>query len=186
MVTTYSTFQAPSGAPFGLMRLTWVNDELKALEFSTPSLMDDMGAPTPAMVQAQLWLDAYFRADQSPALPRVRAQGSAFQHKVWAELRRIPWGTCITYAELAQRVGSAPRAVGGALRANPLPILIPCHRVIAAAGLGGYAGPSEQGQARKRWLLEHEAALPSQQPVGLEIRGAALSFRALCSLPEES
>ncbi|MFZ5579344.1 MAG: methylated-DNA--[protein]-cysteine S-methyltransferase [Pseudomonadota bacterium] len=77
---------------------------------------------------------------------------------VWDSLRDIPPAQTCTYGELAGRLRSSPRAVGGALRANPIPILIPCHRVVGARGLGGYAGASAEGQARKRWLLAHEGA----------------------------
>lgn len=82
-------------------------------------------------------------------------QGTPFQLRVWQELRKIPWGATISYKELAARVGSPRgfRAVGRANGANPLPLIIPCHRVINADGsLGGYSTDSE----RKRWLLRHE------------------------------
>lgn len=81
--------------------------------------------------------------------------GTAFQLATWQALQRIPWGTTCSYAQLAAAVGRprAVRAVGGANGANPLPIVIPCHRVIASDGsIGGYSG----GLARKRWLLAHE------------------------------
>ena len=82
-------------------------------------------------------------------------RGTAFQLRVWAELQKIPWGATISYKELAARVGSprAFRAVGQANGANPIPIIIPCHRVINADGsLGGYSSGTE----RKQWLLRHE------------------------------
>ena len=86
--------------------------------------------------------------------------GTPFQRAVWAELRRIPAGRTRSYAEMARTIGAprAVRAVGAANGANPIAIVIPCHRVVASGGaLGGYGG----GLARKRWLLEHErAALP--------------------------
>ena len=84
-------------------------------------------------------------------------QGTPFQLRVWQELRRIPWGGAISYRELARRAGSpqAFRAVGQANAVNPIPIIIPCHRVISAdGGLGGYSS----GLWRKRWLLDHEGA----------------------------
>jgi O-6-methylguanine DNA methyltransferase len=82
-------------------------------------------------------------------------RGTPFQLRVWEELRKIPWGATISYKELAARVGNpkALRAVGQANGANPLPLIIPCHRVIAADGsLGGYSS----GLERKRRLLRHE------------------------------
>jgi len=84
--------------------------------------------------------------------------GTDFQRKVWAELRRIPTGVTISYAELARRLGDpkATRAVGTANGRNPISIVVPCHRVIGADGsLTGYGG----GVDRKRWLLVHEGAL---------------------------
>jgi methylated-DNA-[protein]-cysteine S-methyltransferase len=94
----------------------------------------------------------------------VDTGGTPFQESVWAELRRIPAGTTITYGELARRVGqpSASRAVGHANSLNPVAIVVPCHRVIGAnATLTGYAG----GLDRKRWLLEHEGVrLRAERP----------------------
>lgn len=87
--------------------------------------------------------------------------GTAFQRSVWAALREIPVGTTQSYAALAARIGKpkAMRAVGLANGANPIGIVVPCHRVIGASGaLTGYAG----GLARKQWLLRHEGALPRE------------------------
>lgn len=101
---------------------------------------------------------AYFAGDLDAleSLPLVHA-GTAFQEKVWRALRGIPAGETRSYAELAHTIGHAraARAVGTANGRNPVPIVVPCHRVIAAGGrLGGYGG----GLARKRWLLRHEGA----------------------------
>jgi methylated-DNA-[protein]-cysteine S-methyltransferase len=87
--------------------------------------------------------------------------GSAFQVKVWEELRKIPYGTAISYQELAARIGDAKafRAVGRANGSNPMVIVVPCHRVIGSSGkLVGYRG----GLKRKKWLLEHEHAFAQQ------------------------
>lgn len=97
----------------------------------------------------------YF-AGRAPALPALDLRGSAFDREVWNALIAIPFGETITYGELAARIGrpGAARAVGAANGRNPVAVLVPCHRVVAAGGaLGGYAG----GLARKRWLLAHEA-----------------------------
>lgn len=84
-------------------------------------------------------------------------QGTDFQRTVWAQLQRIPAGTSTTYGQLAQALNTSPRAVGNACRANPCPIVVPCHRVVAAGGVGGYAGRTGgRPLAVKRWLLEHE------------------------------
>ena len=103
-------------------------------------------------------LEAYFagRITAIDSIP-VAKPGTAFQQRVWAELRRIPAGHTISYGALARRIGSpaAVRAVGLANGANPIAIVVPCHRVIGADGsLTGYGG----GLYRKRWLLAHEGA----------------------------
>lgn len=86
--------------------------------------------------------------------------GTPFQQKVWREITRIPAGQTITYAELARGVGSGPRAVANACGANPIPLLIPCHRVVASHGLGGFMqGTRHDALNIKRWLLAHEGAL---------------------------
>ena len=106
-------------------------------------------------------LTAYF-AGELDAIDtlRVETAGTAFQRTVWSALREIPCGKTISYAALAQRIGrpSAVRAVGLANGANPISIVVPCHRVIGADGsLTGYGG----GIERKRWLLAHEGSLPA-------------------------
>jgi methylated-DNA-[protein]-cysteine S-methyltransferase len=101
---------------------------------------------------------AYFRGELRiiDELP-VATGGTGFQRAVWTALRSIPCGTTLSYSELARRIGrpSAVRAVGLANGANPVAVVVPCHRVIGQdGGLTGYAG----GVHRKRWLLAHEAA----------------------------
>lgn len=112
--------------------------------------------PTAVLREAVVWLDAYFAGScpDAAALP-VALCGTAFQQRVWQELRRIPYGESCTYGELARCLGSSARAVGGAVGRNPLIIVVPCHRVVGADGaLGGYAG----GEERKLFLLAHERA----------------------------
>jgi len=89
-------------------------------------------------------------------LPRKQSAASEFTSGVWAQISRIPCGSRQSYGEIAQALGrpGASRAVGRACGANPIPILVPCHRVVAAdGGLGGFSG----GLHWKRWLLEREA-----------------------------
>ena len=104
-------------------------------------------------------LDAYF-AGEFDALAEIKTAtgGTPFQREVWAALRTIPARTSISYGQLAARIGrpGASRAVGAANGANPIAIVVPCHRVIGANGrLTGYGG----GLTRKQWLLDHEAGL---------------------------
>lgn len=100
-------------------------------------------------------LDAYFEGSLREFTIPVTMAGTPFQRQVWDELGRIPFGTTITYTDLASRAGqpTAMRAVGAANGRNPISIIVPCHRVIGASGkLTGYAG----GLAKKHWLLRHE------------------------------
>ncbi|MBQ9196155.1 MAG: methylated-DNA--[Clostridia bacterium] len=111
-------------------------------------------APFPMIAE---WLEAYFngKAPDASALP-LAPDGTAFQKRVWAELRRVPYGRTTTYSQLAAALASSPRAVGGAVGRNPISLLIPCHRVIGAHGeLTGYAG----GLENKRLLLRLEGVL---------------------------
>ena len=104
--------------------------------------------------EAKAWLDAYFAGKTPESTPKLAPRGTAFQQKVWAELLRIPRGGTVTYGELAERLGSHARAVGGAVGRNPISILIPCHRVVGKDGsLTGYAGGTE----RKKALLQIES-----------------------------
>ena len=113
------------------------------------------GAASRTLAAARDQLEAYFAGSlRTFDLPLAPA-GTPFQLRVWEALRRIPFGETVSYAELARRIGTpdAVRAVGAANGRNPLPIIVPCHRVIGADGsLTGFGG----GLERKRWLLEHE------------------------------
>ena len=100
------------------------------------------------------WLDRYFAGGQSDD-PPLDMRGAAFELKVWAALRQIPLGQTTSYGEIARQLGApgASRAVGMANGANPIAIIVPCHRVIGSNGtLTGYGG----GLERKKWLLDHE------------------------------
>jgi methylated-DNA-[protein]-cysteine S-methyltransferase len=115
-------------------------------------------APGPAARRAAAALTRYFGGDPSALtdLP-VAPAGTPFQRRVWTRMSAIPAGAVLSYGAFARELGTSARAIGGACRANPIPIVIPCHRVVAAHGLGGYSG--ERGGdwlAKKRWLLAHE------------------------------
>jgi methylated-DNA-[protein]-cysteine S-methyltransferase len=99
--------------------------------------------------------DAEFRFDLS-----FEWHGTGYQQRVWEAIRAIPRGQTLSYQEVADRIGSAPRPVGTACGANRIPLLIPCHRVVGSGGLGGFMH-SRTGKPLeiKRWLLRHEGAL---------------------------
>lgn len=117
----------------------------------------------PVLMQAVSWLDRYFSGQRpSPDELPLAPAGSEFRRFIWQALCRIPWGSVVTYGELAEQAARAfhrktmsAQAVGGAVGHNPISIIIPCHRVVGTGGsLTGYAG----GIGRKIWLLEHEGA----------------------------
>lgn len=160
-----SRIPSPLGALFAVCEASGC---LRALDFADcePRLLRllrtqagadaDRLVPRPAPVALVESLGAFFGGELRAldALP-VRTGGTDFQRRVWAALREIPSGATTTYAALARSIGrpSACRAVGLANGANPIAIVLPCHRVVGSTGaLTGYAG----GLARKRWLLEHE------------------------------
>lgn len=113
---------------------------------------------TPLLEKTIGLLNDYFDGkDADFTLPLI-PHGTDFQRKIWATMRQIPYGQTVTYGELAEKVGSSPRAVGRACGHNPLPIMIPCHRVLGSEGkLGGYSG--EGGIETKTALLRLEGVM---------------------------
>ena len=112
---------------------------------------------TPLLKSVRVWLDRYF-AGKKPAAAELPLdlRGTEFQRSVWKALLTIPYGTVVTYGELAKQLHSSPRAVGSAVGRNPISIIVPCHRVVGSDGsLTGYAG----GVENKRRLLVIEGAL---------------------------
>jgi methylated-DNA-[protein]-cysteine S-methyltransferase len=117
---------------------------------------------TPALRAAADQLQDYFDARRATFDVALAPFGSPFRQRVWAALRAIPPGETRGYGDLARDLGTAARAVGGANGANPIPILIPCHRVVGAGGaLGGYSGG--EGPATKRYLLDLERRMMRAQ-----------------------
>jgi methylated-DNA-[protein]-cysteine S-methyltransferase len=110
---------------------------------------------TALLVRAREQLYAYFDRELTGFDLPLRPAGTPHQQRVWQALRAIPYGERRSYAEFARAIGSKPRAVGRANAANPIPIIIPCHRVVASDGLGGYSGGD--GLSTKRALLDLES-----------------------------
>ena len=127
-----------------------------------PATTSLIAAGTPLARRAEAELAAYFA---NPAhrfdLP-IQGKGTGFQSRVWQAIAAIPVGQTRRYGELAAELGSVARAVGQACGNNPLPIVIPCHRVVAAGGLGGFDHRTDRDHLdMKRWLLAHEAGIGS-------------------------
>lgn len=150
----------PYPSPIGT--LTLIGDERAVHELRFPGRGGHLpsefdGCPMPAIMGAAIeQLDAYFAGQLEHFELALELDGTPFQRRVWEALREIPYGATTTYGTLARALGGCePRAVGGAVGATPVPIVVPCHRVIGADGsLTGYGG----GLDRKRTLLAFEAS----------------------------
>ena len=164
---SYALIESPLG-PLGLYwrETVLIGLELDPVGFESRSVSDrqaerpgEEGNETPPGAMTHQ-LNAYFEGRCFVFDLPLALAGTPFQQRVWAALQAIPPGQTRTYGELARELGSAPRAIGQACRANPCPIVVPCHRVVARQGLGGFAGDtSGRRLAAKRWLLEHEGAI---------------------------
>lgn len=140
--------------PVGALEIEERDGALTAIDWTEAGARDP-GDARPVLIEAKRQLDSYFAGKLREFDLPLSARGSAFRSRVWRALQDIPFGETRTYGELAELLGSAPRAVGGACGANPIAIIIPCHRVVGAGGwLGGYSGG--QGINTKTHLLEHE------------------------------
>lgn len=137
-------------------------EQQRVLELALLSDAPDIRQPTDEadkllIERLQTLLHEYLDTGKWPQNLPLEPQGTDFQRKVWRALLEIPQGQRKTYGELAGQLKTSARAIGGACRANPIPLLIPCHRVVAAQGDGGFAGhTSGHWMELKRWLLDLE------------------------------
>jgi methylated-DNA-[protein]-cysteine S-methyltransferase len=165
MATTFICFPSPLGE----LVLTASDTALTRVMFpprhssipkAQPEWREDDGHARASAIlgDARAQLGEYFARSRTVFDLPLDPRGTLFQRRVWDTLRGIPYGATTSYGELARRLGDsrATRAVGAANGKNPIPIIVPCHRVVGARGeLTGFGG----GLDRKRWLLEHEGAL---------------------------
>ena len=140
-------------SPIGQLTIDEENAAIVAIRWA------DMpaGNGSPLLAEAARQLDAYFAGQLSHFDLPLAPAGSSFEAQVWSAMQLIPYGETRSYGDLASAIGSAPRPVGRACGRNPIPIVIPCHRVLARGGLGGYSGSG--GLATKQRLLALEGAL---------------------------
>lgn len=139
--------------PVGPLTVFSDDDHIVAVDWGWPP--DSDLPPGPLLEQARDQIEAYFEGRLTRFDLPLAPHGTDFQRKVWAAIAAIPFGQVRTYGDLARELDTAPRALGGACGRNPIPILIPCHRVLGMNGsLGGYSGMD--GIDTKRALLELE------------------------------
>ncbi len=145
----YSTMESP----IGTLYLIGTKDYLCQIKIHCPKEITRQDLPL--FQEAQRQLKEYFSGKRKVFQLPIFFQGTPFQEKVWRSLLNIPYGSTKSYQEIAQEIGNekAVRAVGGAVHRNPLPLILPCHRVIGKNGsLVGFG----LGLSTKKWLLEHE------------------------------
>lgn len=150
--------------PIGWMQITaseWGIADVRFVPKAPKTVRNAPAAAQSHAKRAQTQLTEYFSGKRRAFDLSVDTEGTAFQHKVWKALLRTPSGAVTSYAALAKKAGypKAARAVGSAMRVNPLCIIVPCHRVLPASSKGNRAHPGTYagGAKRKIWLLDHEA-----------------------------
>ena len=147
-------FDAIIDAPFGAVGFLTHGEQVSI------ELLTEKHAPKPAenrtvQIMAKQ-ISAYFNHVKHDFKLSVGQHGTPFQQRVWQAISAIPCGQVLTYGQLAAQVGSGPRAVANACGANNLPLIVPCHRVVAQNGIGGFMQGNPDGLKVKKWLLKHE------------------------------
>ena len=162
-------------SPIGRLELTSDGEAITSLSIERAGTLPLEAFPehsAPVLDEAAKQLAEYFAGDRRDFDLPVRLSGTAFQQSVWAELRQLAWGEVASYGSVGLATGrpTAGRAVGGAVGANPIPIIVPCHRILASNGrITGYSGGN--GIPTKAWLLDHEGIV--HRTVGLATVGLA-------------
>lgn len=153
-VSYSAVWQSPIGwlgicvTPHGLSKIDFLSQAPKKISRSTDQASDVISC-----------LEAYFKNAYHIFDVPIALDVSDYHRQVLNALKEIPVGSVSTYGALAKKLNTSARAVGGACRRNPLPLIIPCHRVVSASGLGGFAGATEGRLLEiKQWLLNHERA----------------------------
>lgn len=156
IMKTTNQFQAKLVVPFGVLGVSCTETTLNGIQFMAADTKAQ--APeSPFAKEVCKQLSAYIAdPDYHFTLP-LKPSGTVHQNKVWQAMCAIPCGQTRQYGEIARELASSPRAVGQACGANPIPLVIPCHRVVSKTGIGGFAHQREGYELGiKRWLLAHE------------------------------
>ncbi len=150
------TYQAKLRTPFGVLGIRCSGDALTGIDFLPPCEKPQRATGTFAATVCEQLLRYLENPDAQFSVP-LDLRGTAHQHKVWQAMLDIPRGKTRSYGEIAAELKSCAQAVGQACGANPIPVIVPCHRVVGKAGLGGFAHHTSGAHLDiKRWLLTHE------------------------------
>ena len=143
-------------SPIGKLGILTAESKLVKIDFLLASspLVDSKDPLSSRVVSS---LEGYFSSSKEKFDLPFSLSGTLLQNRIWLLLKKIPVGETITYGKLAEKLQTSPRVVGNACRSNPLPIFIPCHRVVGAKDIGGFCGMVAGGKIKiKEWLLNHE------------------------------
>jgi len=155
-------FQACVRTPFATLGITATDKHVTGIRFLAPTVRAFAPPRNTIAFLACIQLQAYLEDARFQFELPLKLGGTRHRLAVWEAMQRIPAGETRTYGDLAKDLRSSARAVGGACGANPIPVVVPCHRIVAAGrSLGGFMGARDEGfeLGIKRWLLEHEGAL---------------------------
>jgi methylated-DNA-[protein]-cysteine S-methyltransferase len=147
-------YDAVITAPFGAVGIS-VQGVQVAIEL-LPQKQAKKTAENKTAAKVVNQIEAYFSNARNDFNLPIVYKGTPFQRRVWQAISAIPRGRVLTYGEIAAQIGSGPRAVANACGANNLPLVVPCHRVVAKNGLGGFMQGNKDGLKIKIWLLKHE------------------------------
>ncbi len=154
----FNAFVTPT--PFG--KIECISNSQALLKINLNASANATKPKTALEKKLQAQLESFFEGERRTFSIPLMIESSAFQARVCQALQKIPLGTTVTYGALARQLGSSPRAVGGGCRRNPIPLIIPCHRVVASEGIGGFSGTtSGKLVSAKQWLLNHEQEVAS-------------------------
>jgi methylated-DNA-[protein]-cysteine S-methyltransferase len=144
--------------PVGRLALEADHDAVTGVRWAGPGERNRDKTPSPVLKEATRQLDRYFRRKLKCFDLPLAAHGTDFQQRVWTMMREIPYGETATYGGMAMALGSGPRPIGMACARNPIPIIVPCHRVLGSGGMeGGFSGG--RGLPTKRQLLALEGVV---------------------------
>lgn len=155
-MTTFYTDVFETGTPIGRVKITSNEIGVVAIQLLTDDEVTTASLSTVAKLAKDQILNYLANPSAELNFP-TNPQGTVFQNKIWDDLRNIPVGAKVTYVEFASKHGTAPRPIANACRSNPLPIIVPCHRVVAKGEIMGYSSERSSKLVEvKRWLREHE------------------------------
>ncbi|MGH8751236.1 MAG: methylated-DNA--[protein]-cysteine S-methyltransferase [Burkholderiales bacterium] len=156
MQKTQDEYQAKLKTPFAVLGIRHEGECLTRIDF-LPLQTKTLAPRTRFAAKVCRYLEAYLRDPDTRFNLPTRLKGTPYQQRVWQAIQNIPRGRTLTYGEIARKLISGPRAVGQACGANPIPVIVPCHRVLGSGHLGGFMNCDEGDPlAIKRWLLQHE------------------------------